>query len=75
MEEKRKLIKLNNEIIQILHDYIGVGEVSAVVKDIVDNCDDPELVNTAKYMMYWVEKASTIDDPEINKYNDYKEVE
>lgn len=73
MEERRKLVKLNNDIIKILHDYIGVGEVSAVVRDIVDNCDDPELVNTAKYVMYWVEKASTIDDPKLNKYNNYEE--
>ena len=39
--------------------------------------DDPEVnetvKNTAKYYMYWLEKADTIDDPEITKYNDYKE--
>ena len=39
--------------------------------------DDPEVnetvKNTAKYYMYWLEKADTIDDPEITRYNDYKE--
>ena len=39
--------------------------------------DDPEVnetvKNTAKYYMYWLEKADTIDDPETTQYNNYKE--
>ena len=52
--------------------YYGVKDA---LKGIIDDPDTNEIVkNTAKYYMYWLEKADTIDDPEITKYNDYKEV-
>ena len=49
--------------------------VKNALKSIIDDSKVNETVkNTAKYYMYWLEKADTIDDPEITKYNDYKEV-
>ena len=51
----------------------GYG-VKAALMGVIDDPETDEVVkNTAKYYMYWLEKADTIDDPEITKYNDYKE--
>ena len=35
---------------------------------------DEEGKDRAKYYIDWLEKAGTMDDPEVTKYNDYKEV-
>ena len=52
--------------------YYGVKDT---LRGIIDDPNTNEIVkNTAKYYMYWLEKDDTIDDPEITKYNDYKEV-
>lgn len=52
--------------------YYGVKDT---LRGIIDDPNANEIVkNTAKYYMYWLEKDDTIDDPEITKYNDYKEV-
>lgn len=52
--------------------YYGVKDA---LRGIIDDPDTNETVkNTAKYYMYWLEKDDTIDDPEITKYNNYKEV-
>lgn len=52
--------------------YYGVKDA---LRGIIDDPNTNETVkNTAKYYMYWLEKDDTIDDPEITKYNDYKEV-
>lgn len=52
--------------------YYGVKDA---LRGIIDDPNTNEIVkNTAKYYMYWLEKDDTIDDPEITKYNDYKEV-
>lgn len=49
------------------------GVKNALMGVIDDPATDEVVKNTAKYYMYWLEKADTIDDPEITKYNDYKE--
>lgn len=52
--------------------YYGVKDA---LKGIIDDPDtNEEVKNTAKYYMYWLEKDDTIDDPEITKYNNYREV-
>lgn len=52
--------------------YYGVKDA---LRGIIDDPNTNETVkNTAKYYMYWLEKDDTIDDPEITKYNNYKEV-
>ena len=64
---------LVNDIIDIFAEYIGYGGTAYIVKNIVDNNTDEHMKNTAKYIMYWVEKANIIDDPKYDEYNDYKE--
>ena len=52
--------------------YYGVKDA---LKGIIDDPNTNDIVkNTAKYYMYWLEKDDIIDDPEITKYNNYKEV-
>ena len=66
-------IGLVNDMIDIFAEYIGYGATVKIIKDIVDNSTDEHKKNTAKYIMYWVEKANIIDDPEYDEYNDYTE--
>lgn len=69
--ERRKLnIRLHN-IIDVLH---TIPNIKTDLNYIIDTESDNDLINTAKYLNYWLEKASTVDDPEITKYNNYKEV-
>lgn len=52
--------------------YYGIKDA---LRGVIDDPNTNEKVkNTAKYYMYWLEKDDTIDDPEITKYNNYKEV-
>ena len=72
--ERKKLIRLNKGIIELFTNVIGYGNTADLVKFIVDNETDPEIINSAKYIMYWVEYNNLCDYPEITKYNNYKEV-
>lgn len=63
-----------NQIMDLFLELKNYG-IKNALRGIVDDPDtNDEIKNTAKYIHYWLEKADTIDDPEITKYNDYKEV-
>ena len=69
--ERKKLSKRINNIIEVLH---TIPYIKTDLNYIIDTESNSDLVNTAKYLNYWLEKADTIDDPEITKYNDYEGV-
>ena len=69
--ERKQLNKRINNIIEVLH---TIPNIKADLNYIIDTESDNDLVNTAKYLNYWLEKDDTIDDPEITKYNNYEEV-
>lgn len=66
-----KNTRLNQGILKIFTDILGYGQTAEIVKYIVDNETDQEIVNAAKYIMYWVERENICDFPEFNKYNNY----
>jgi hypothetical protein len=70
--ERKKHIKRNKQIIKVLAE-INCNMLN-ILENYIDKETDPELINTAKYLAFWIEKEYTIDDPEITKYNNYKEV-
>ena len=63
-----------DQVMDLFLELKGYGVKNALRGVIDDPNTNEEVKNTAKYYMYWLEKADTIDDPEITKYNDYKEV-
>lgn len=71
--ERQKHIKRNKQMIKVLAEINC--NILNILKNYIDEETDPELINTAKYLAFWIEKEYTIDDPEITEYNDYKEVE
>lgn len=63
-----------NQIMDLFLELKNYG-IKNALKGIIDDSDiNDETKNIAKYYMYWLEKADTIDDPKITKYNNYKEV-
>lgn len=73
--ERKKANKRIQNIIEVLSIIEKHSDRS--IKDwcntIIDCESNPDIVDTAKYINYWLEKTDTIDDPEITKYNDFKE--
>ena len=69
--ERKKHIKKNKQMIKILAE-IDI-DILGKLEDYIDEETDEDLINTAKYMAFWIEKEYTIDDPDITEYNNYKE--
>lgn len=70
--ERKKHIKRNKQMIEILAEINT--DILGKLKEYIDEETNEDLVNTAKYMAFWIEKEYTIDDPEITKYNNYEGV-